>query len=222
MKFNFIVLIVLFVSTLGVTNCLAQQTELIKNDKFSGYAFSKETGKTTPESLFRIDDGHIIMDAEHAGYLVTKKEYRNFKLKAQFRWIVKQGQKPKRNSGLMYYVTKKQEDGLWPSGYQYQIKTNATGDFILLKNTTIVVNDTLCGPGASVGVKHFSEAEKEAGEWNEILIVAKAGVVQQYLNGTLVNEGKDASAQKGRILFQYEGYPIEFKDIFIEEIGVRK
>ncbi len=216
MKCNFIVLMVLFVSALGVSSSFAQQKGLLKKDQFPGYAFSKETGKTVPDSLFKIEDGHIIMEAEHAGYLVTKKEYRNFKLQAKFRWIVKPGQKPKRNSGVMYYVAKGQEDALWPSGYQYQIKTKSTGDFILLKNTTIVVNDTLCGPGASVGVKHFTDAEKAAGEWNEITVIAKNGVVQQYLNGTLVNEGKDASVEKGRILFQYEGYPIEFKDIFVE------
>ncbi len=217
MKLNFIVVNMLLISLLTINGAFAQKKVLVKKDKFPGYAYSKETGKTKPGNLFKIKDGHILMDAAHPGYCVTKESYDNFILTAQFRWVVREGQKPKRNSGLMYYVSEDQKDELWPSGYQFQIKTNATGDFILLKNTTLKVNDVLKGPGASVVVKHKANVEKDPGEWNKIEIIANRGCINQYLNGQLVNEGKDASVSQGRILFQYEGTPIEFKDIYIEK-----
>ncbi len=219
MKFNFIVVNVLLISLLSVNSTFAQKKELVKRDKFPGYGYSEDTGKTKPSALFKIQDGHIIMNTEKKGYLVTKKSYDNFILTAEFRWIVTDAQKKKRNSGLMYYVVDNQSDGFWPSGYQFQIKTNSTGDFILLKNTTIKVNGVLQGPGASVVVKHKANVENEPGEWNKIEVIANGGCINQYLNGKLVNEGKEASVQEGRILFQYEGSPIEFKDIYIESLN---
>ena len=52
-------------------------------------------------------------------------------------------------------------------------------------------------------------------EWNTLVITSYNGTITQELNGKLVNEGKAASVTKGRILLQYEGYPIDFKQVVI-------
>ncbi len=199
-------------------NAEAQNGKLFKKSKFNGYAFSKQTGKVDPDSLFQTGKGTIALDGKTIGYLMSNEVYKNFKLTAQFRWMVKSDQNKKRNSGLMYYVAKDQEDALWPSGIQYQIKSNSTGNFILLKNVSLAVNDSVIGPGASINVNHFSDAEKEHGEWNLIEIEAEGDHVKQYLNSVLVNEATKPSVTEGRILFQYEGSPIEFKDIKVKTL----
>ncbi len=199
-------------------NVEAQNGKLFKKSKFNGYAFSPETGVVVPDSLFETGKGTIVLDGKTKGYLMSDEVYKNFQLTAQFRWIVKPDQNKKRNSGLMYYVAKDQEDALWPSGIQYQIKTSSTGNFILLKNVILAVNDSVIGPGASINVNHFSDAEKEHGEWNLIEIEAKGDHVKQYLNGVLVNEATKTSVTEGRILFQYEGSPIEFNGIKVKSL----
>ncbi len=199
-------------------NVDAQNGKLFKKSKFNGYAFSPETGVVAPDSLFETGKGTIVLDGKTKGYLMSDEVYKNFKLSAQFKWIVRPDQNKKRNSGLMYYVAESQPDTLWPSGIQYQIKLNSTGNFILLQNVSLAVNDSVIGPGRSVNVKHFADAEKEHGEWNLIEIEAKGDHVKQYLNGVLVNEATKASITEGRILFQYEGSPIEFKGVKVKSL----
>ncbi len=200
------------------SNIDAQNGKLFKKSRFNGYAYSPETGVMAPGSLFETGKGTIVLDGKTKGYLMSNEVYKNFKLTAQFRWIVRPGQKPKRNSGLMYYVAENQPDTLWPAGIQYQIKLNSTGNFILLQNVSLAVNDSIIGPGRSVNVKHLSDAEKEHGQWNLIEIEANGDHVKQYLNGVLVNEATKTSVTEGRILFQYEGSPIEFKGIKVKSL----
>ncbi|MCW3785981.1 3-keto-disaccharide hydrolase [Plebeiibacterium sediminum] len=199
-------------------NAEAQNGKLFKKSKFNGYAYSSKTGKVEPDSLFKTGKGTIVLDGKTIGYVMSNEVYKNFKLTAQFRWMTESDQNKKRNSGLMYYVAKDQEDALWPSGIQYQIKTNSTGNFILLKDVSLTVHDTIIGPGASINVNHFSDAEKEHGVWNDIVIEADGDHVKQYLNGVLVNEATNTSVIEGRILFQYEGSPIEFKAIKVKRL----
>ena len=39
----------------------------------------------------------------------------------------------------------------------------------------------------------------------------------QRLNGKLVNKGTESSVNQGRILLQYEGFPIDFRKITIKK-----
>ncbi len=211
---------VFLASTIFLLACNAEEQDgkLFKNSKFNGYAFSPETGAVAPDSLFETGNGTVVLDGKRIGYVMSDEVYKNFKLSAQYRWIVRPDQNSKRNSGLMYYVAESQPDTLWPSGIQFQIKTKSTGNFILLQNVSLAVNDSVIGPGRSVNVKHFSDAEKEHGQWNLIEIEANGDHVKQYLNGVLVNEATKTSVTEGRLLFQYEGSPIEFKDISVQSL----
>ncbi|MFT3740972.1 MAG: DUF1080 domain-containing protein [Breznakibacter sp.] len=170
----------------------AQKSKPCKSDKFDGYGYSTATGKTKPGQLFLIKDGEIHLKGKQVGYLMTRRTYGDFELTAQFRWADEQEDRTssKRNSGIMFRVPETASDTLWPKGFQYQIKDNATGDFVLLQQVTVEVNDLVCGPGASVSVKRMVDAEKAAGEWNEIRIIAKGDAIEQYLNGVLVNKGR--------------------------------
>ena len=162
----------------------------------------------------------IRLYGKDAGYLMSLESFENFQLTAEFRWNtdVSFGRKSdNRNSGLMYLVPNETPDELWPKGIQFQIKEQATGDFILLQGVTLNVNGKKTIAGKSVESKFFKSTEKPVGEWNKIKITVKNGTVTQRLNGKLVNKGTEATVKQGRILLQYECFPIDFRKVSIKK-----
>ena len=186
------------------------------------YAFEAEIGKqNNATNLYKVENNKIRLYGAKAGYIITNKSFKNFKLTMKFRWNTDTTftrKNDKKNSGVMYLVPTDTPDELWPKGIQFQIKEGATGDFVLLQNTTLNINGTKTELGKSVVANKFKDAEKPFGKWNTLTIIVLNGHVTQKLNGILVNEGLDASVLEGRILLQYEGFPIDFKDIVIKQL----
>jgi len=118
----------------------------------------------------------------------------------------------------MYLVPSNAEDMLWPKGIQFQIKDGATGDFILLQGVTLLVNGKTTEPGKSVVVKSTGDASNPTGAWNTLVVTVQNGKIKQLLNAKLVNEGSDPSVPEGRILLQYEGFPIDFRKVEIVKL----
>jgi hypothetical protein len=90
----------------------------------------------------------------------------------------------------------------------------------LLQEVTLTIKDFQTQPGKSVVSKGFLEAENPISGWNTLVITSHNGTITQELNGKLVNDGKAASATKGRILLQYESYPIDFRNLTICKVKV--
>lgn len=216
-----------FVILLFKTNLsIAQKTTSLFNQKDlkEWYAYEPETGKhKNAQDIFVVENKMIRFFGKKSGYLMSKKSFRDFKLKVDFKWNMDTSFTKKnefRNSGVMYLVPKESPDQLWPKGIQFQIKEGgATGDFVLLQEATLSINGVKTQPGNSVVSKHFQEAENSVNEWNTLIITSNNGNITQELNGKLVNEGKNASVKKGRILLQYEGFPIDFKNIEIIKLN---
>jgi hypothetical protein len=119
----------------------------------------------------------------------------------------------------MYNIPVDSPDKIWPKGIQYQIKENTTGDFIFLDQVTAKVNGKLVEAGASVTSPKFIANENPYGEWNSIVIKSFNGKITQYLNGKLVNECVEATSAEGKISLNYEGSPIDFKNIVLKNIS---
>lgn len=213
-----------FFILLVTIQCVSAQKKCLFNHKnLKGwYAYQKDSErKSDATEVFSVEDKMIRMYGKEAGYLMSHQAFKNFKLKVQFRWNTDDAfvrKNDKKNSGVMYLVPSDATDELWPKGIQYQIKEEATGDFVLLQDVTLKIKGVPTIPGKSVVSKFFKNAEKPIGEWNTLIVICKNGNIQQYLNGHLVNEGNDASVSEGRILLQYEGYPIDFKEVTIREL----
>lgn len=207
-----------FAFLLLLNSCATQQKSLSMND---WYAFTKTSpNRIEPSKIYEFTDGIIRMHGENIGYLMTKKSYKNFELSMEFRWnIDEKFNKGKKNSGVMYNIPVDSPDNIWPKGIQFQIKENTTGDFIFLDKVTAKVNGKLIEAGASVTSPKFSANENPYGEWNTILIKSFNGKITQYLNGKLVNECLEASSVEGKISLNYEGSPIDFKNIQLKNIS---
>lgn len=186
------------------------------------YAYGEESGKLSNASgLFHVESQMIRLYGNKAGYLMSEQSFHDFQLTIEFRWNTDTAfirKNNRKNSGVMYLVPADFPDTLWPKGIQFQIKEGATGDFILLQEITLQVNGEEKGPGRSVVVNRLTDATNPIGEWNTLVVTHKDGKVRQELNGKLVNEGSNPSVPEGRILLQYEGFPIDFRKVEIKEL----
>lgn len=212
-------LICAFISLLFLNSCAVKPKNFEVNE---WYAFTKtSTKRLEPSKIYDFSDGMIRMYGDNIGYLMTYKSYSNFELSMEFRWNIdakfKQS-KGEKNSGVMYNIPTSSPDHIWPKGIQFQIKENVTGDFIFLDNITAIVNGKLVEAGASVSSPKFVSNEKPYGKWNSIVIKSFDGKLTQWLNGKLVNECVDVTSREGRISLNYEGSPIDFRNIRLKKI----
>lgn len=68
-------------------------------------------------------------------------------------------------------------------------------------------------------IKNLTEdSENPLGEWNNMIIETRGDSLKVWVNGDLVNEGFNATAQKGRIGIQAEGAEVEFRKLELTEL----
>jgi hypothetical protein len=68
------------------------------------------------------------------------------------------------------------------------------------------------------GFRGKEDVEKQVGQWNKLECICDGGKITNILNGTVVNEGTNASLTKGKIIFQSEGAEIFFRRIDIKPL----
>jgi Domain of Unknown Function (DUF1080) len=185
-----------------------------------------------PTHVFTVEDGAVHVSGTEMGYFVTKKEYKNYYLRAEFKWgegtfAPRAGQA--RDSGILYNI--QGPDKVWPRSVEFQINEGCTGDFWMTDGAALTGKDgvRVTGPdGKAAKIDRFNkgvwkniagyrdptnELEKPHGEWNVVELVNRDGHVWQYVNGRLANEGMDAFPTSGKILFQSEGAEVYFREI---------
>ena len=74
-------------------------------------------------------------------------------------------------------------------------------------------------PYGGQGNPYGNQQGNPYGEWNHVVIRSCNGKISQYLNSILVNECTEASSREGRISLNYEGSPIDFKNIQLKNIS---
>lgn len=201
----------------------AQKTVLFNGKNLNKwYAFEPTSGKhENANELFKIEKHLIRLYGNKSGYLMTKQSFSNFKLTAQYRWNIDSTftkTSKAKNSGVMYLVPDTAIDKLWCTGIQFQIKQNCSGDFVFLGGVTTEIDGKKTTAGKSVNYSKMTNAEKEYGKWNKIEIIFQNETIIQKLNGRIVNKAKNPSVNSGKISLQYEGYPIDFRNIKIVKL----
>lgn len=207
---------------------------LFDGDDLSGFdTFVKSKGlNSDPDHVFQVEHGVVHVSGKEMGYIITKTEYRNYYLRAEFKWgegtfAPREGQA--RDSGILYNVQGDQK--VWPRSVEFQINEGCTGDFWMTDGAALTGKDVkrVTGPtGSSLKIDRFNkgpwknvvgyrdpvnEVEKPHGQWNVVELVNQNGHVKQYVNGKLVNEGTDAFPSSGKILFQSEGAEVFFRNM---------
>jgi hypothetical protein len=195
--------------------------------------FLPSTGlNADPNHVFTVENGVVHVSGAEMGYFITKQEYKNYYLRAEFKWgegtfAPRAGQA--RDSGILYNI--QGPNKVWPRSVEFQINEGCTGDFWMTDGAALTGKDgvRVTGPaGRAMKIDRFNkgpwknvvgyrdpvnELEKPHGEWNVVELVNRDGHVWQYVNGKLANEGTDAFPTSGKILFQSEGAEVYFRNM---------
>jgi hypothetical protein len=152
---------------------------------------------------FSVKDGVIFLN-KGGGWLRSDREYQDFELRMDFRFISKGA-----DSGI--FVRASKEGANWP-GKNYQVQTM---DDDSLGN--------LFAAGLKRGkVKHdrakIKAARKKTGEWQTYVIRLEGDRIEVKVNGETVTTGSGLVVQPGYIGLQGEGGQLEFKNIRIKEL----
>jgi hypothetical protein len=186
-----------------------------------------------PSQTFSVKGGIIHCTGKPNGYLLTEKEYGNYVLRVQWRFPAAPG-----NSGVFVHVSG--SDRIWPKGVEAQLASGRAGDIWLVEGFQLKVDPARRDPRRGLE-RHFARigdrfvkkdgkdkqgrdlydivgktVEKPLGEWNQYEITCQDDTIKLVVNGTLVNEGTQAEATRGKILLQSEGTPIEFRNVEIK------
>ncbi len=153
---------------------------------------ARDTDQNAPDS-FVVRDGMLVSRGKPEGHLLTKQVYRDYRLVAEYRFTGKGG-----NCGILVHASRPRAlYKMFPQSIEVQMNSGDAGDFWCIQ-------------------ENIDGSEKPLGEWNTMVIEARGRTVKVWVNGTLVNDGFNATADRGRIAIQAEGTEVEFRKV---EIG---
>jgi len=181
-----------------------QVINLFNGQDLNGWSFELR-GEGDTAQVFRVEDGLIKISGSPAGIMRTDVEYRDYELEVQWRWVAAGG-----NSGVLIHCSTPNERNVWPKSIECQLAANNAGDFWVI-GETLTVRDPDTRTSGRRTVNYTDDSENELGQWNSMTVQARGDTVKVFVNGVLVNEGWDCSADHGAICLQSEGQAIEYR-----------
>lgn len=166
-------------------------------------------GKTPPEA-WTVRDGMIACAGLPNGFLRSKKTYRNFILRAE--WRFQQGWEPPPNGNEWpnagFFIHARETVKGWPVSLEVQGYFGEAGSLFGVRGGKIT--------GAKRGP--FVKNRPPFGSWDRYEITSKDGTITVVLNGELVNQGTGAWPESGHICLQSEGWPVYYRNVEIKEL----
>jgi hypothetical protein len=155
------------------------------------------------EGKFEVKNGVIFLD-RGAGWLRSEKEYQDFELRLEFRFVSKGA-----DSGIFLRASK--EGKMWPAkNYQVQTMDN--------ESIAAVYATALARPKSKRDADLMRKARKTGGEWQSYALILKGDAIEVRLNGALITTATGLTVRPGYIGLQGEGGQLEFKNIRIREL----
>lgn len=166
---------------------------------------------------FSVRDGVLVSHGTPEGHLISDAEFADYRLTLEWRWPGEPG-----NCGVLVHTsTPRRLYGNFPQSIEVQLLHGNAGDFWCI-GEDIVVPDMVerRGPQAKWGVDGdrsrrirnlTDDSERPRGEWNELAIECRGRRITVWVNGVLVNDGHDCTAERGRIALQAENAVCEFR-----------
>jgi 3-keto-disaccharide hydrolase len=184
---------------------------------------AKDTEPKTPDA-FVVRNGTLVSLGNPKGHLVTDAAYRDYRLEVEYRFPGQGG-----NCGVLVHASRPRAlYKMFPQSIEVQMKSGDAGDFWCIEENIEVPDMEKRRPrkegqkwgGSEPDARRIlnltDSSEKPLGQWNTMVIEARGKTIKVWVNGTLVNEGHNATASSGRIALQAEGTEVEFRRI---EIG---
>ncbi|WP_152268484.1 3-keto-disaccharide hydrolase [Agriterribacter humi] len=174
---------------------------------------------------FIIRNGLLVSLGEPNGHLITDSIYKNFRLQVEYRFAGKPG-----NCGVLVFAsTPRSLYKMFPKSIEVQMMHENAGDFWCIVED-IAVPDMKKRRGAKKewGITEGKKrrilnltdgSEKPLGEWNTMVVECLKNSIRVWVNGDLVNDGFNCTAEKGQIALQAEGAEVEFRKVELTPIA---
>jgi hypothetical protein len=167
------------------------------------------TVEVSPASTWELKDGMIYCKGVPNGFLRSKKTYKNFIFRADWRFV-KEGWKeaPPEWPNAGFFINAQEVHKGWPRSLEVQGHYGEAASLFGVRGGEV--------KGALRG--EIVKDRVPFGDWDHVEVQSKDGVVTIWLNGKKVNEGHDISPTEGNICLQSEGWPLWYKNVEIKEL----
>ncbi|MEO8359320.1 MAG: DUF1080 domain-containing protein [Vicinamibacteria bacterium] len=167
-----------------------------------------------------VADGVVTVAGKPSGYLTTRVVYAEYALHAEWRWT--DATAASKNGGVLVNITSGPvQQGLWPTSFQVQLKTEHEGDVLSMGDAHFIETPTTLGRPASPSntlARRENTAGKSLGDWNSVDVTVRGDVVEATVNGVLQNRVSGCTPSSGRIGFQLEGQPYQLRNVTISRL----
>lgn len=175
-------------------------------------------------SPFEVRNGMLVSLGEPRGHLITDSTFRDYRLEVDYRFSAAPG-----NAGVLVHAsTPRALYGMFPRSVEVQMESGNAGDFwCILEDIKVPDMERRRGPSAEWGTTEGKRrrimnltdgSEKPVGEWNTMVIETLGRSIRVWVNGDLVNDGSDATADRGQIALQAEGSEVVFRKLLLTSI----
>jgi hypothetical protein len=177
-------------------------------------------------SPFIVRNGMLVSLGEPRGHLISDSTYRDYRLEVEYRFPGTPG-----NAGVLVHAsTPRALYGMFPKSIEVQMESGNAGDFwCIVEDIKVPDMERRRGPRDQWGITEgkarriinlTDSSEKPVGQWNTMVIEAVGRSVRVWVNGDLVNDGSDATADHGQIALQSEGSEVEFRKLSLTSISM--
>jgi hypothetical protein len=171
------------------------------------------TAEGAPASIWSLEKGVIACKGTPNGFLRSRKSYRNYVLKAEWRfepkgWTRGPGATTADWPNAGFFIHAGEVDKGWPKSIEIQGHWGEAGSMFGVRGGGI--GGAIRGP--------FVRKRPPLGSWERYEITSRDGKVWVVLNGEPVNHGFGARPPEGNICLQSEGWPVFYRRIEIKEL----
>jgi hypothetical protein len=211
----------IFILFLCSINAFSQSIHLFNGKDLSNWHSDVPDIDRNPslKNPFIIRNNVLVSLGTPAGHLISNDIYQNYRLNIEYRFPAKPG-----NCGVLVHTsTPRALYGMFPKSIEVQMMHENAGDFwCILEDIQVENMEERRGPKANWGITAGKDrrirnltnnSEKPLGEWNTMIVECKGNEIKVWVNGDMVNNGFDCSAQKGQIALQAEGSEVEFRKV---------
>jgi hypothetical protein len=187
------------------------RVELWNGRDLTGWKLFLNDPAVAPASVWSANDGVLRFDTKASGYLRSERDFSDYRLHVEWRWG--KDASVNANSGVMLHVHG--PDTVWPLSFEAQLKNGNAGQVVGLGldiPAAPVLNDRKRAPRLA------EPSEKPLGEWNAYEIFSRGPTIEVFVNGVRQNFVEKLPVAKGAIALQMEGFPIEFRRVWIEPL----
>jgi hypothetical protein len=183
---------------------------------------ARDADRNAPES-FIVRDGMLVSLGKPEGHLLTTVTYRDYRLEIEYRFPGKGG-----NCGVLIHASRSRAlYKMFPQSIEVQMNSGDAGDFWCIQENIEVRDMETRRPrkagekwgGAEGDARRIlnltDNSEKPLGQWNTMIVEARGRSINVWVNGDLVNDGFNATADSGKVAIQAEGTEVEFRRIAI-------